>query len=110
MTPTDRFANNAMNGLMNNLVTTDGYENITIEGIAKEAYELADEMMKEKFKRDTNFCSDCKKHPATCKADPTFGLGLGCDNVIKCSLYRKKDKHKIRTFFRRLYFKVRNSF
>lgn len=110
MTPTDRFANNAMNGLMNNLVTTEGYANTTPEEIARDAYELADEMMKQKFKRDTNLCSDCKKHPATCKSDPTFGLGLGCDNVIKCRWYRKKDKYKIKTFFRRLYFKVRNSF
>jgi hypothetical protein len=110
MTPVDEFAKSAMSAITNRLTTPEGYDNITINVIAREAYEIADEMMKEKFKRDTNLCNDCKKHPATCKADPVFGLGLGCDNVVKCNLYRKKDNHRIRTFFRRKYFSIINYF
>ncbi len=108
MTPVDNFANNAMNGIVSSLVTPEGYDNISPKEIATESYELADEMMKEKFKRDTNLCNDCTKCIAKCSSNPTFGLGLGHDNIIKCSSYKKKDNHKIRTFFRVLYFKIRN--
>lgn len=107
MTPVDRFAKSAMQACMetwkyNYLDETEH------KRLAEYSYVIADAMMAEKYKRDTNLCDKCTEHFAVCNSDPTFGLGLGCDNIIKCKSYRTKDNHRIKTFFRRLYFSVKN--
>ena len=76
--------------------------------LAQYSYELADAMMEEKYKRDTHLCYECKYDFATCKSEPTFGLDIGYDNVIKCNDYSKNDRHKVKSFFRILYFKIKN--
>ena len=114
MTPVDEFAKSAMQTYMyicKPFQVNGGYiANTEYQKLAAYSYEIADVMMKEKYKRDTRLCVDCIENFATCNSDPEFGLGLGCDNVIKCNLYRKKDNHKIRTFFRRKCFSIINFF
>lgn len=114
MTPNDEFAKSAMQTYMQicePFKVNDGFiANTAYSQLAAYSYEIADAMMSEKYKRDTNLCDNCKLHPATCKSNPEYGLGLGYDNVVKCDLYHKKDNHRVRTFFRTIYFRVRNAF
>lgn len=114
MTPVDEFAKSAMQTYMQicePFQVNGGFiANTEYQRLSAYSYEIADAMMIEKYKRDTNLCDNCKLHPATCKGDPEFGLGLGFDNVVKCNLYHKEDTHKVRTFFRKMYFRVRNAF
>ena len=49
----DVFATDAMNALTNRLVIPGGYKNIDIAGIASEAYDIADEMIKARGKVDS---------------------------------------------------------
>ena len=42
----DVFATDAMNALTNRLATPQGYANVKMEDIAKEAYDMADAMIK----------------------------------------------------------------
>ena len=35
-----------------------------------------------------HLCGTCDLHFAECKSDPTFGDGVGHDNVIACNLYK----------------------
>lgn len=112
MNPVDEFAKSALQSYMiicESFKVNDGFiAETAYKQLAAYSYEIADAMVVEKRKRDTNLCDNCKLHPATCKSDPVFGLGIGCDNVVNCHKYSKKDGHKIRTFFRRTYFKIRN--
>lgn len=114
MTPNDEFAKSAMQTYMQiceQFQVNGGFiANTEYQRLAAYSYEIADAMMAEKYKRDTNLCDNCKLHPATCKGEPEFGLGLGLDNVVKCNLYHKEDARKIRTFFIKMYFRVRNAF
>ena len=107
MTPRDEFAKEAMKiytGIKKPTLINEYF----IKNMVKFSYETARAMMDEKYKHDTSLCHDCTKHFATCKSDHEFGLGIGFDNVIKCKTYRKKDNHKIRTFFSRKYFSAKN--
>ena len=114
MTPNDEFAKAAMETYMQicePFKVNDGFiANSAYTELAKYSYEIADAMMAEKYKRDTNLCDSCKFCFATCVSDPESGLGLGYDNIIKCKTYRKKEKHKVRTFFRKIYFKIISTF
>jgi hypothetical protein len=42
----DVFATDAMNALTNRLATPEGYANCSIDSLAKEAYDIADAMLK----------------------------------------------------------------
>lgn len=96
---------------MANFSADDGFiANTAYKELAAYSYEIADAMMAEKYKRDTNLCDNCKLRPATCKSNPEYGLGLGYDNIVKCDLYSKKDTRKVRTFFRTIYYRIRNAF
>lgn len=114
MTPNDEFAKAAMQTYMQicePIKVNDGFiVNAAYQQLAAYSYEIADAMMVEKYKRDTNLCNSCKFHPATCISNPEYGLGLGCDNVVKCKQYIKKDNHRIKTFFKKIYFRIRNAF
>jgi len=114
MTPNDEFAKAAMQTYMQicePFKVNDGFiANTAYQQLAAYSYEIADAMMVEKYKRDTNLCDNCKLHPATCKSDHDFGLSIGFDNVVKCNLYHKVDTHKFRTFFRKIYFSIRTAF
>lgn len=48
----DHFAGMAMQAITNKLCMPLGYENTTIEGIAAEAYDIAEAMLKEREKRN----------------------------------------------------------
>jgi hypothetical protein len=44
----------------------------------------------ENNKVNLHLCDSCFYHPATCSGNPTFGTGMGNDNVYACSCYQKK--------------------
>ena len=38
-----------------------------------------------------HLCTYCKNDFAICKSNPTFGLGLGYDNVCECDMFNPKE-------------------